>query len=158
MRGLSNHGRAADDRHRHDARGRNSRLDTLQAAVLSAKLPWLDEHNAGRAAAMERYRMALPAGCRPLSAHPAARPVHHLAVVEVNDRPRVMSALSASGIGWGIHYPVPCHRQPAFAHLAGEPLPVAERAAERILSLPMWPSITDAEVSRVCEVLWEALA
>jgi dTDP-4-amino-4,6-dideoxygalactose transaminase len=158
VRGLANHGRAAADRHRHDARGRNSRLDTLQAAVLSAKLPLLDEHNAGRAAAMQRYRMALPDGCRPLSAHPAARPVHHLAVVEVDDRPRVMSALGASGIGWGIHYPVPCHRQPAFAHLAGEPLPVAERASEGILSLPMWPSITDAEVSRVCEVLWEAVA
>ena len=84
--------------------------------------------------------------------------MHHLAVVEVDDRPRVLSALRSGGVGWGIHYPVPCHRQPAFAHLAGEPLPVAERAAERILSLPMWPSITDAEVSRVCEALWEALA
>jgi dTDP-4-amino-4,6-dideoxygalactose transaminase len=158
VRGLANHGRADDDRHRHDACGRNSRLDTLQAAVLSAKLPSLDEHNAGRAAAMECYRTALPDDCRPLSAHPAARPVHHLAIVEVDDRPGVMSALSAGGIGWGIHYPVPCHRQPAFAHLAREPLPVAERASERILSLPMWPSITDADVSRVCEVLWEAVA
>jgi dTDP-4-amino-4,6-dideoxygalactose transaminase len=158
VRGLSNHGRAADDRHRHDARGRNSRLDTLQAAVLSAKLPRLDEHNAGRAAAMERYGAALPAGCRPLAAHPAARPVHHLAIVEVDDRPRATEALSSRGIGWGVHYPIPCHRQPAFAHLAREPLPVAERAADRVLSLPLWPSITGAEVWRVCEVLWEAVA
>ena len=158
VRGLSNHGRAADDRHRHDACGRNSRLDTLQAAVLSAKLPRLDEHTAARAVVMERYRMALPVGCRPLSVHPAARPVHHLAVVEVDDRPRVTSALSACGIGWGIHYPVPCHHQPAFTHLAREPLPVAERAADRILSLPMWPSVSDAEVWRVCEVLCEAVA
>ena len=100
---------------------------------------------------------ALPDGCRPLAAHPAARPVHHLAVVEVDDRPRVMSALSASGIGWGIHYPVPCHRQPAFAHLAASPCRSRSGRRSAILSLPMWPSITDAEVSSVCDALWEAV-
>jgi len=157
VRCLSNHGRSADDRHRHDHRGCNSRLDTLQAAVLSAKLPLLEAHNAGRRAVMERYRAALPAACRPLSVHPAARPVHHLAVVEVDDRPAVTDALTGTGIGWGIHYPVPCHRQPAFAHLATEPLPVAERAAQRILSLPMSPTLTRAEVDRVCEVIGEVV-
>jgi dTDP-4-amino-4,6-dideoxygalactose transaminase len=157
VRALSNHGRGADDRHRHDRRGRNSRLDTLQAAVLSAKLRCLDALNAGRVQAMERYRIALPPGCRPVAVHPAADPVHHLAVVEVNDRQRITRALRDGGIGWGIHYPVPCHRQPAFAAFSGESLPVAERAAERIVSLPMWPTITDAEVWRVCEVLQEAL-
>ena len=70
---LSNHGRAADDRHRHDARGRNSRLDTLQAAVLSAKLPWLDEHNAGRAAAMDALPHG-PSGRVPAAVGPSRRP------------------------------------------------------------------------------------
>jgi dTDP-4-amino-4,6-dideoxygalactose transaminase len=158
VRALSNHGRAPEDRHRHDARGRNSRLDTLQAALLSAKLRRLDADNADRRAAMERYGANLPPGCRPVEIHLAATPVHHLAVVEVDDRPRLASALSAAGIGWGIHYPVPCHRQPAFAEFAREPLPVAERAAERILSLPMWPGIAGAEVDRVCDVLAEAVA
>jgi dTDP-4-amino-4,6-dideoxygalactose transaminase len=155
IRSLANHGRAADGWHDHDLRGRNSRLDTLQAAVLSAKLRHLDAHNARRRALMSSYRRGLPDACVVPAEHPLAEPVHHLAVVQVPDRDAATAALDAAGIGWGVHYPVPCHRQPAFRDFADGPLPVTERAAARILSLPMSPTLVPAHVERVCAVLQE---
>lgn len=158
IRSMANHGRCAADRYRHDLSGRNSRLDTLQAALLSAKLPKLDAANARRTSAMAAYREMLPANCRPVSVQAGAQPVYHLAVVEVDDRATVGDALSAAGIGWGVHYPIPCHQQPALAACheslaASEKLPVAERAASRILSLPMSPTLSIEQVARVCDVL-----
>jgi dTDP-4-amino-4,6-dideoxygalactose transaminase len=79
--------------------------------------------------------------------------VHHLAVVQVDDRATATDALDAAGIGWGLHYPVPCHRQPAFAAYADGTMPVAERAAQHILSLPMSPTLTHMQVDRVVDVL-----
>jgi dTDP-4-amino-4,6-dideoxygalactose transaminase len=155
IRSLSNHGRAADGWHDHEVRGRNSRLDTLQAAVLSAKLRHLDAHNARRRELMSGYRRGLPDACVPPAEHLLAEPVHHLAVVQVPDRAAAIAALDAAGIGWGLHYPVPCHRQRAFRDFADGSLPVTERAAERILSLPMSPTLVPAHVERVCAVLQE---
>ncbi|GDY32039.1 DegT/DnrJ/EryC1/StrS family aminotransferase [Gandjariella thermophila] len=152
VRRLANHGRVDGDRYRHLDSGRNSRLDTLQAAVLSAKLHRLDADNARRRELMAHYREGLPPFCVPVAVHPAAEPVHHLAVVQVADRTKVSAALSAAGIGWGLHYPVPCHQQPAFAEFA-EPLPVVERAAGRVISLPMFPSLTTDDIARICDVL-----
>jgi dTDP-4-amino-4,6-dideoxygalactose transaminase len=153
IRSLADHGRSGSDRNVHVLVGRNSRLDTLQAAMLTAKLPSLDEGNEARAAIAERYRAGLPPWCTPVAVDPNAQPVYHLAVVQMPDRPAVTHALDAAGIGWGIHYPVPCHRQPAFASYADRPLPVAEAAAERILSLPVFPALGVAGADRVCEVL-----
>jgi dTDP-4-amino-4,6-dideoxygalactose transaminase len=155
VRRLANHGRAAGSHHLHEARGRNSRLDTVQAAVLGIKLRHLDEDNAHRRALMETYRARLPVDVHPVAEHPLAEAVHHLAVVQVPDRAKATAALDAAGVGWGVHYPVPCHRQPAFAEFADGPLPVAERAADHILSLPMFPALTTAQVQRVCDVLAE---
>jgi dTDP-4-amino-4,6-dideoxygalactose transaminase len=162
IRSMANHGRSSTDRYLHDLAGRNSRLDTLQAALLSAKLPKLDAGNAQRAAAMAAYRELLPAGCTPVSVQPGAEPVYHLAVVQVDDRRAVGETLTAAGIGWGVHYPIPCHQQPALARVhesasQAMPLPVAERVAERILSLPMSPTLTVEQVARVCDVLGGAL-
>ncbi|KRE32497.1 glutamine--scyllo-inositol aminotransferase [Mycobacterium sp. Soil538] len=153
IRQRADHGRAAVDRHRHDQRGRNSRLDTLQAAMLSVKLVDLDNANLARGRVMDRYRRQLPPWVRPVTTLPAAESVHHLAVIRVEDRASVAAEFERQGIGWGIHYPIPCHRQPAYQEFA-EPLPVAEQAAAQILSLPMSPTLTDAQVDRVCEVLW----
>jgi dTDP-4-amino-4,6-dideoxygalactose transaminase len=155
IRKLANHGRAAGNHHLHEERGRNSRLDTLQAAVLALKLRRLDEDNARRRTLMRMYRRRLPVDVRPVAEHPLGEAVHHLAVVQVPDRATATAALDAAGVGWGIHYPVPCHRQPAFAEFADGPLPVAEQAAEHILSLPMFPALTPAQVQRVCDVLAE---
>lgn len=153
IRRLANHGRSDTDRHAHDVVGRNSRLDTVQAAVLLAKLAGLDAGNKARAEMMDRYRAGLPPWCVPVVDRPEADSVYHLAVVQVPDRAVVTRELDAAGIGWGIHYPVPCHLQPAFAAHAREPLPVAEAAAGRILSLPMFPTLGLDSADRVCEVL-----
>ncbi len=162
IRSMANHGRSTTDRYLHDLSGRNSRLDTLQAALLSAKLPSLDAGNARRTLAMAAYREMLPQGCTPVSVQPGAEPVYHLAVIQVDDRRKVGAALSAAGIGWGVHYPIPCHQQPALAALHevapdAQQLPVAEHAAGRILSLPMSPTLSVEQVARVCDVLGGAL-
>jgi dTDP-4-amino-4,6-dideoxygalactose transaminase len=154
IRQLADHGRSPVDRYQHDVSGRNSRLDSLQAAVLRVKLGVLDEANVGRVAAMRNYRELLPDWCVPVATHPDAEPVYHLAVVRVPDRAAISAALDAAGIGWGVHYPIPCHQQPAFAAFADDELPVAEAAAPQILSLPMSPSLTAGQVQRVCDVLW----
>ena len=75
-------------------------------------------------------------------------------MIRAQQRAAVAAELDRHGIGWGVHYPIPCHRQPAYQEFA-EDLPVAEEAAEHILSLPMSPTLTDAQVDRVCEVLWK---
>lgn len=153
VRTLGEHGRSRRDRSRHERIGRNSRLDTLQAALLSVKLARLAEDNRARAAAMQAYRVMLPPGCTPLAVRDGAEPVYHLAVVQVEDRSRVTNYLTQRQIGWGVHYPVPCHLQPAFLH--ADPLPVAERAATRILSLPMSPTIEVDQIETVCSALRE---
>lgn len=153
IRSLANHGRSATDRHRHEVAGRNSRLDTLGAAVLHLKLRSLEEANRARAALVERCRHRMPSWCVPQAIDPAAEPVHHLAVVQLPNRAASTRQLDAADIGWGVHYPVPCHRQPAFAAYATEPLPVAETAADRILSLPLSPTMPLDHVDRVCAVL-----
>jgi dTDP-4-amino-4,6-dideoxygalactose transaminase len=153
IRLLADHGRSPSDRFVHEVSGRNSRLDTLQAAALRVKLARLDRMNAARVALVEQYRRGLPSWCVPVAEDPAAEAVYHLAVVQVPDRPTVTAALDAAGIGWGLHYPVPCHRQPAFAEYADGPLPVVEAAAGRILSLPLSPGMASEQVDLVCEVL-----
>jgi dTDP-4-amino-4,6-dideoxygalactose transaminase len=153
IRSRANHGRSRS-RHHHRVAGRNSRLDGLQAAVLRVKLRHLDAWNAARRRAHELYASLLPGPrVRVVSTDPAATPVHHLEVVEVDDRERVTDELTERGIGWGLHYPVPCHRQPAFARHARAPLPVAEAAADRIVSLPMFPSITAEQIEQVCDAV-----
>jgi dTDP-4-amino-4,6-dideoxygalactose transaminase len=153
IRRMADHGRSDTDRYLHEVSGRNSRLDALQAAMLTVKLAGLDRMNQARVALVERYRRGLPPWCTPIAVAPGAEPVYHLAVVQVPDRPAVTAALDAAGIGWGLHYPVPCHRQPAFAAYADGPLPVVEAAAERILSLPLSPTMAPEQVDLVCEVL-----
>lgn len=153
IRRRANHGRASTDRHRHDLRGRNSRLDTVQAAMLSLKLTDLDAANAARRMAMSRYSRQLPPSCRPVVTQPSAESVHHLAVVRVENRAAVTAEFDRCQIGWGVHYPIPCHQQPAFAEF-DESLPVAEAAAGEILSMPMSQTLADTEIDRVCEVLW----
>lgn len=152
IRQYAEHGRAAGDRHLHELRGCNSRLDTLQAAFLSVKLAGLDSANSARRRLMDRYRRQLPTSVTPVTNHSDAESVYHLAVVRVEDRAAVTAELDRHGIGWGLHYPIPCHRQTAFQEFV-EDLPVAELAARQILSLPMFPTMTDAQVDRVCEVL-----
>ena len=158
IRSLANHGRHANAADRHVRIGHNHRLDGLQAAILSAKLPHLDRWNERRRHAARRYQLAL-AGL-PLDLVEIAKEAvssHHLSVVQVNNRDQVQLELAAEGIATGIHYRTPCHLQPAYRHLTDKELPVAERAAQRILSLPMFPHLSEEQIERVAAVLHHVL-
>jgi len=156
---MINHGSSV--RYMHDCFGFNSRLDTIQAVVLSAKLARLTEWNRLRAEAAERYTTMLADvdGVRTPSTMAGNDHVWHLYVVRVQRRDLVLKRLHEQGIGAGVHYPVPVHLQLAFAWL-GYPrgaFPVAERAAREILSLPLYPGITAAAQERVVDALAEAV-
>ncbi len=138
-----------------DLVGVNSRLDELQAAILRVKLTHLDAHNARRQAIAAAYDAALPASRRPARA-PDATHVFHQYVLRLPDRAATQARLRELGIGTGIHYPVPVHRQPAYqGRIAMGPAACAAtaRASAEVLSLPMYPELTDAEIARICEAL-----
>jgi hypothetical protein len=141
-----------------DEEGVNSRLDEIQAAILRVKLRYLDQQNARRAAIAARYDAAL-AGCaalRPPARRPGASHVFHLYVARAANRAEAQAALRARGIASGIHYPMPVHLQPAYkGRVALGPAGCAatERAAAEVLSLPMFPELTDAQVDAVCAAL-----
>jgi dTDP-4-amino-4,6-dideoxygalactose transaminase len=148
-------------RYRHDEMGVNSRLDTLQAVVLRAKLQRLDHWNQLRQEAAARYDALLAdaeAVTTPLTLE-GNEHVWHLYVVRVPERDRVLEHLQSNGIGAAIHYPVPVHLHPAFSFLGqGEGAhPVAERLAGEILTLPLYPGITESQQERVVAELRAAL-
>lgn len=164
IRSLANHGRSHGDSHYdHDCIGTNSRLDALQAILLSGKLGHLDAWTDRRIALASRYRDLLGAteftgaGLRLTNVAPRARHVYHLFVVRVARRDSVRAELAQRGIQTRVHYPLPCHRQPPLRRFAERPLRVAEQSAGEVLSLPMFPNLTHRQVDLVCESLCEAL-
>jgi dTDP-4-amino-4,6-dideoxygalactose transaminase len=145
----------------HDWLGTNSRLDTVQAAVLRVKLQHLDNWNRKRRAAADYYRRLLADLPVQIPAVPRGEldHVYHLFVVRVPQRDQVQTALAAAGVQTGIHYPTPIHLQPAYQSL-GKPhgsFPVAERGAGEILSLPMFPLITRGQIEYVVDTLGRVL-
>ena len=158
LRTMTDHGRTPGTRHQHDVVGFNSRLDTIQAAVLSAKLRYLEDWNRRRRIFVDLYRELLAgSGIRLVAALPGGEPVWHLAVAQVPNRAEVQSSLAAQNIGSGIHYPTPCHLLPPYRAYAKGTLPVAEAAAERIISLPLSPHMHADDVGAVCDVLQNAV-
>jgi dTDP-4-amino-4,6-dideoxygalactose transaminase len=158
IRVLRDHGRAQGSHYQHELVGTNSRLDALQAVVLTAKLARLDAWNEARRSIAARYRAALEPGPACLVAEvPGARGVYHLAVARVPSRGRVQKQLAAMGVRTQIHYPIPCHRQIPYRRFADRPLPVAEQSAGEVLSLPIFPTMSDAQVARVCAAVHESL-
>jgi dTDP-4-amino-4,6-dideoxygalactose transaminase len=154
LRALRDHGRAAGSHYEHAYLGTNSRLDAVQAVVLSAKLQRLDAWNEARRAIAERYRAALTGTAIDFLAEAhGARGVYHLAVARVPQRERVRRWLQGQGIATAVHYPTPIHRLAPYEYLSVRPLPVAERAADEVLSLPMFPHMTPEQVSHVCRAL-----
>jgi dTDP-4-amino-4,6-dideoxygalactose transaminase len=157
VRLLGNYGERA--KYEHCAEGMNSRLDTIQAAVLRVKLPHLDSWNARRRHHADRYRARLASYVRTAGEGPRREHIYHLYVVEVEERDRVRDRLHAAQIDTGIHYPVPVHLQQACRSLgydAGD-FPVTEAAARRVLSLPMYPELTDDQIDYVCDELLAAV-
>ena len=133
--------------------GRNSRLDPMQAAILSAKLPHLDADNARRAAIAARYDRGLAGTSFALPvARANATHVYHLYVLRCDDRPRLMAHLRADQIGSAVHYAEPVHVQKGYAEklvLPKDGLSVTSAIVDKILSLPMYPELTDEEADRV---------
>ena len=154
LRSLRNYG--CTEKYRHDEVGWNSRLDEVQAAVLSVKLRRLDEHNASRAAVARRYDDGLAGLGLALPERAAdATPVWHLYVVRSSHRDRLRDHLAACGVETGVHYPIPPHRQAAFAGtgLSRLHLPVADALAREVLSLPMGPTLTPDDQDDVIEAV-----
>ena len=159
VRMLGAHG--SDQKYQHDAIGMNSRLDTVQAVVLNAKLRRLAGWNERRRKAADRYRTCWRT-CRASSCPGRAEgnvDVWHLYVIRVAERDRVLAALNDAGIGAGIHYPVPVHLSRAYRELGlgSGSFPVAEQAAGRILSLPIFPHISEAQQQYVADALMESV-
>lgn len=142
----------------HETEGINSRLDEWQAAVLSIKLRELDRLNAERRALAEVYFEQLAEVgdlVLPPMATPTSQPVFHLFVIQSDERDALRAHLQKQGIGTAIHYPTPIHVQPAMAHLGIEKgsLPIAERLADTVLSLPLYPGLTVSQCERVAEAI-----
>ncbi len=152
IRILRDHGQAR--KYYHDIEGYNGRLDAIQAGILRVKLRYLARWTELRLAAARRYQslFALVGADLVLPYEPTwTRPSYHLFVIRVLERNGLMAHLAAAGIGTGIHYPVPLHLQKAYKPLgyqAGD-FPVAEKLSREILSLPMFPEITEEQQRKV---------
>ncbi|MFM2430316.1 MAG: hypothetical protein RLZZ511_1529 [Cyanobacteriota bacterium] len=172
MRALRNYG--APRKYYHTEMGTNSRLDSIQAAVLNVKLPHLGIWNQTRYEIAEQYNILLSPlkefGLTPLQNQAGEGHVYHLYTLRVAqgdvvnpcalDRDSLQQHLTAAGIESGVHYPRPCHLQPAFTNLgyrAGD-FPVAEQLCQEIISLPMYPGLTEAQITQVVNTLTQALS
>ncbi|AUS99770.1 erythromycin biosynthesis sensory transduction protein eryC1 [Nostoc sp. CENA543] len=144
----------------HIEMGTNSRLDTIQAAILLAKLPHLSQWNRDRLTIAKQYDLELAslaaAGIVPMQNQSGDGHIYHLYVVKVDDtcpidRQQLQTELTQAGIQTGIHYPIPCHLQPAFTYLGYQQgdFPQAEKLAQQILSLPMYPGLSHSQAREV---------
>ena len=145
-----NHGRTS--KYESVIEGYNSRLDALQAKILTVKLSHLDEWIAARRRRAEQYGEALKDVQTPIEKEWAFHP-YYMYVIRTTHRDDLMAGLKAKGIECGIHYPVPLHLQPAYAYLGLEQgaLPVTEKVAAEILSIPLYPEMTDGELRAVVD-------
>jgi len=151
---LRNYGQ--EKRYYHSIKGFNSRLDELQAAILAAKLPYLDAWNQRRRDIAKNYNDALGStgiSC-PLEGVDRFH-VYHLYVLKVPQRDRFQQLLAESGIGTMIHYPIPVHLQESYSELKfqGHDLQITERLANEIISLPVYPELSDQEISYIIDVV-----
>jgi dTDP-4-amino-4,6-dideoxygalactose transaminase len=145
-----------DRKYHHVLRGFNYRMEGFQGAVLGVKLRHLDRWTEARRAVVQKYNQLL-SGCdvqTPVEM-PYARHVYHVYTLRSPDRDALQAALTSEGIQTGIHYPVPVHLQPAYSDLAygHGAFPQSEKAANEVLSLPLFPEMTDAQIEAVCRVV-----
>ena len=156
MRMVRDHGQAK--KYYHDMEGYNGRLDSIQAGLLHVKLKHLSSWNQSRQERARKYNELLSAASANIKApfEPSwSKAIYHLYVIQVENREAVQAALAKENIGTGIHYPIPLHLQKAYANQGyrASDFPVTEKAAERILSLPMFPTLSEADQVRVVETL-----
>jgi dTDP-4-amino-4,6-dideoxygalactose transaminase len=145
------------ERYYHDRIGTNSRLDALQAAILVAKLPHLDEWNEKRRrnAAYYEKKLARVDGVEAPYIAPENVSVHHVYALRVRERDKVAQELNEAGIGWAIHYPVPLPLQEALDYLGHEQgdVPQSEQASREVLSIPMYPELTEQQMDEVVSTI-----
>jgi dTDP-4-amino-4,6-dideoxygalactose transaminase len=157
MRRLRLHG--GTRQYHHDEVGTNSRLDTLQAAVLLAKLPFLAGWSAARREKATAYSLRFRShqAVIPPAVDPANEPIFHQYTIRVPRRDALMEHLKARGIGCAVYYPLALHLQPCFAHLGYRPgsLPASEAATADVLSLPVYPELTEAQQDAVVRAVTE---
>jgi len=153
LRELRNYGQSA--RYTHERGGTNSRLDSVQAALLSVKLRHLDEWNRERQEIAASYRLRLTGSkALTLAATPQeAAHVHHLFVVRHPAREALLPFLAERGVHAGIHYPVPIHRQPFYSTAVPGRLAAAEMLSAEVVSLPIFPGLTEEELERICQTI-----
>lgn len=155
LRRIANHGQ--ERRYRHVMIGVNSRLDSIQAAVLLPKLAVLDREIEARQAVAEAYTASLrPLGIRTPRIAEGNLSAWAQYTIEVDDRTGLADALAAADVPTAVHYPIPLNRQPAFDDL-DVALPVSEAAAERVISLPMHPYLEESDIARVTAAIAAAL-
>jgi dTDP-4-amino-4,6-dideoxygalactose transaminase len=153
LRQLRNHGRCG--RYEHHSVGHNSRLDEIQAAILRAKMPHLDDWNRRRRQLAARYRQQLQGtACRWPQESARAVPVHHQCVAMHPRRDALAAYLGEHGVDSGLFYATPCHRQPAFASVRHpQSLPACEQLADTVLALPIYPELSEEAVDRVAGLI-----
>ncbi|MCX5829567.1 MAG: DegT/DnrJ/EryC1/StrS family aminotransferase [Deltaproteobacteria bacterium] len=154
IKSLRNHGSTI--RYHHEELGFNMRMDGFQGAVLNVKLRYLDSWNKRRRTIAQMYRNGIKNDKIRMQSQPSwSSSVYHLFVATVDDRDHVMQYLQDRKIFCGLHYPIPCHLQRAYSHLGYKKgdLPNAEYLADHCVSLPMYPELTDAEVSYIIDTL-----
>jgi dTDP-4-amino-4,6-dideoxygalactose transaminase len=152
VRMLRHHG--SRETYRHEIVGYNSRLDELQAALLRVKLKSLDRWNARRREHAALYRRELAGAAVGLPAeHGRGAHVYHQFTVRSTKRDALREQLTRRGIASAIYYPIPGHRQPAFSGAAARELPASDNAAREVLSLPIYPQLTEAQIRHVCETI-----
>jgi dTDP-4-amino-4,6-dideoxygalactose transaminase len=159
IRMLRNHGQ--QQRYSSETLGVNSRMDAIQAAVLSIKLGYLDGWTAQRRAIADRYTQFLshlPSIITP-QVNPQSQPVWHQYTIRVKDgkRDAIRQKLQEQGIGSMVYYPVPIHLQPLYRDWAGGALPIAEQLAQEVLSLPMFPELTESQQEQILYALKDSL-
>jgi dTDP-4-amino-4,6-dideoxygalactose transaminase len=149
---LRDYGRT--DKYAHAEVGYNLRLQGLQAAVLSVKLKYLDKWNAERRGIAEYYRGHLPGDLAMQQVPEGFEHVYHLSVVRSKNRATLMEALKQANIGFGIHYPIPCHLQKGYEFLAYRKgsLPISEKLAETCISLPLFIGMQPSQINEVTNV------
>jgi len=152
---LRNYGQSK--RYHHDLIGINSRLDEIQAAILSAQLPFVPEWNQRRMEIANRYDKGLAEVVDIPAPAAGCDHVYHLYVIQVDERDQLQAHLADRGVGTLIHYPIPAHLQKAYAFMGYKKgdLPASERIAGRILSLPMFPELTDNQIDYVIGAIRE---
>ncbi|MBD2626750.1 DegT/DnrJ/EryC1/StrS family aminotransferase [Trichormus variabilis] len=166
MRRLRNYG--SSQKYVHIESGTNSRLDTLQAAVLNQKLPYLSQWNSDRLTIAQMYDRELAplasAGIIPMENQSGTGHIYHLYVIKIDDscplsRQQLQAQLTAAGIQTGIHYPIPCHLQPAFTYLGYQQgdFPQSEKLSQQILSLPMYPGLKNSQIREVIDAINSSL-